>query len=212
MTKKALDLVVNQNLHLEPSKCDFGDMPQTMSYYSNIDGSYFSMESMIKDKSKLLFNFGVFDELQNAHNVTDHTINIGLNKEEQKWYGWSHRAIFGFGIGSTCKKGNVGYKPSTVDELFDSVTGADDDGWAWQNKEDVTKLDGKIRIRVEMTSCSAASIVDKCDSVVDASGADLSPEKAADDFFEIEVGRGEWTAKTMEDAKQMAIDFADDIG
>lgn len=25
--------------------------------------------------------------------------SIGFNKEEQKWYGWSHRAICGFGIG-----------------------------------------------------------------------------------------------------------------
>jgi hypothetical protein len=25
---------------------------------------------------------------------------IGFNKEEQKWYGWSHRAICGFGIGN----------------------------------------------------------------------------------------------------------------
>lgn len=25
--------------------------------------------------------------------------SIGFNEKEQKWYGWSHRAIFGFGIG-----------------------------------------------------------------------------------------------------------------
>lgn len=25
--------------------------------------------------------------------------SIGFNEEEQKWYGWSQRAIFGFGIG-----------------------------------------------------------------------------------------------------------------
>lgn len=25
--------------------------------------------------------------------------SIGFNKQEQKWYGWSHRAICGFGIG-----------------------------------------------------------------------------------------------------------------
>ena len=30
----------------------------------------------------------------------DHNIcSIGFCAEEQKWYGWSHRAIFGFGIG-----------------------------------------------------------------------------------------------------------------
>lgn len=25
--------------------------------------------------------------------------SIGFNEEDQKWYGWSHRALFGFGIG-----------------------------------------------------------------------------------------------------------------
>jgi len=25
--------------------------------------------------------------------------SLGFNAEEQKWYGWSHRAIYGFGIG-----------------------------------------------------------------------------------------------------------------
>lgn len=27
-----------------------------------------------------------------------------------KWYGWSHRAVYGFGIGDTVKKGDVAYK------------------------------------------------------------------------------------------------------
>lgn len=29
-----------------------------------------------------------------------HVCSIGFSEREQKWYGWSHRAIFGFGIGS----------------------------------------------------------------------------------------------------------------
>ena len=31
--------------------------------------------------------------------------SIGFCEKEQKWYGWSHRAIFGFGIGYVAKKG-----------------------------------------------------------------------------------------------------------
>ncbi len=31
---------------------------------------------------------------------------IGFNEDEQKWYGWSHRAICGFGIGHIVKEGN----------------------------------------------------------------------------------------------------------
>jgi hypothetical protein len=63
------------------------------------------------------------------------TVSVGYSPKERKWYGWSHRAKYGFGVGSTVKKGDIAYK-----------------------------------------------------------------EK-----------KGEWTAKTLEDAKQMAIDFAENI-
>ena len=36
------------------------------------------------------------------HNVC----SIGFCGAEEKWYGWSHRAIFGFGIGSKVKEGD----------------------------------------------------------------------------------------------------------
>ncbi len=31
--------------------------------------------------------------------ASDCVCSIGFNEKEQKWYGWSHRAIFGFGLG-----------------------------------------------------------------------------------------------------------------
>lgn len=34
------------------------------------------------------------------------TCSIGYSLKDNKWYGWSHRAIFGFGIGDTVKKGD----------------------------------------------------------------------------------------------------------
>jgi hypothetical protein len=33
--------------------------------------------------------------------------SIGFSKKEQKWFGWSHRAMFGFGIGHKVKAGDV---------------------------------------------------------------------------------------------------------
>jgi len=39
-------------------------------------------------------------------NPTHNVCSIGFCEKEQKWYGWSHRAIFGFGIGSEVKKGD----------------------------------------------------------------------------------------------------------
>lgn len=39
-------------------------------------------------------------------NPTHNVCSIGFCKVEQKWYGWSHRAIFGFGVGSKVKEGD----------------------------------------------------------------------------------------------------------
>ena len=37
---------------------------------------------------------------------TDNVCSIGFCEAEQKWYGWSHRALCGFGIGSIVKEGD----------------------------------------------------------------------------------------------------------
>ncbi len=48
--------------------------------------------------------------------------SIGFSEEEQKWYGWSHRAIYGFGVGSKVKKGDCAYngKEWTAKNLDDA--------------------------------------------------------------------------------------------
>lgn len=39
----------------------------------------------------------------------DHGVcSIGFSDKDQKWYGWSHRAIYGFGVGHKCKAGDCG--------------------------------------------------------------------------------------------------------
>lgn len=39
-------------------------------------------------------------------NPTHSVCSIGFNEQEQKWYGWSHRAIYGFGVGAVVKEGD----------------------------------------------------------------------------------------------------------
>jgi len=46
---------------------------------------------------------GIKPELAD-HN--DDVCSIGFCEREQKWYGWSHRAIYGFGIGDEVKEGD----------------------------------------------------------------------------------------------------------
>ena len=51
----------------------------------------------------LIVKRGIKPELINSqHNVC----SIGFCEKEQKWYGWSHRAIFGFEVGSVAKEGD----------------------------------------------------------------------------------------------------------
>lgn len=127
--------------------------------------------------------------------------SIGFCEREQKWYGWSHRAIYGFGIGSTVKRGDCGYVPVGWDDFLeqaanfwrdehhDHVTatrGTDDDGRecakvAWEYNDSVPNK----RIRGTI------------------SGSVMYPPA--------EWGKGEWTAQTLDDAKQMAIDFAESV-
>ena len=39
--------------------------------------------------------------LESIDNNSEWTVSIGFNEKEQKWYGWSHRARHGFGIGDS---------------------------------------------------------------------------------------------------------------
>ena len=38
--------------------------------------------------------------------------SVGYSVKDGKWYGWSHRAIFGFQIGSKCREGDCHYTPT----------------------------------------------------------------------------------------------------
>ena len=40
--------------------------------------------------------------------------SVGYSVKDGKWYGWSHRAIYGFKPGSKCKKGDGHYIPKSA--------------------------------------------------------------------------------------------------
>ena len=45
--------------------------------------------------------------------------SIGFCKKENKWYGWSHRAIFGFGVGYEVKEGDCTNSSGYTQEYLD---------------------------------------------------------------------------------------------
>ena len=85
---------------------------------SIIDGSYIGDT---KTANRLWKKFGIeeFHLAQPSHKVC----SIGFSPSRQKWYGWSHRAIYGFGIGFKIKKGDcgaeslsIGFKAKTLND------------------------------------------------------------------------------------------------
>ena len=69
-----------------------------------------------KDAHYLIVERGIKPELVNP---TKNVCSIGFCEKEQKWYGWSHRAIFGFGVGSEVKDGDCCASSGYTDEYLE---------------------------------------------------------------------------------------------
>jgi len=182
-----------------PPLCE--DEEPYMCYYSRVDKSYITHVDLIENDGliKFLFEKGVTELQTNNGKVAC----IGWCGDEQKWYGWSHRAIYGFGIGSEVKRGDCGYVP--VDE-------ADASGEAlrfWKD-DNRTKLSAS-EVKTDEHGLNYVDIQWEYDSETpneQLRGA-ISGTRH---YLPKEFGKGEWKAETLEDAKQMAKDFAEGVG
>ena len=128
--------------------------------------------------------------------------SIGFNEDEQKWYGWSHRAIYGFGIGSTCNKGDCSYHPvNEADCIEEGIRFWSDDGHL-NTRAGIPVLDeyGNMGVLIEW---------EYTDDVPNKKLRNTTGSTFWN--FPDTYGKGEWVAKTLEDAKQMAIDFAEGV-
>lgn len=178
---------------------------QSKVWKSKFDHSYMAHVGLEKD-IKFLADREITEQL---------THGVGFSPKDGKWYGWSHRAIFGFGVGSTCKKGDCHYIADKPEEMI----------------EDYANFFSDISEEVADSHRSECSVLpDKSGISINHKGHELP---MAQDFGELEdnlnwgkelgtelvlagveirkCGRGEWLAKTMEDAKQMAIDFNEGV-
>lgn len=66
-----------------------------------------------------------FKRQHGIEGVSHPEASIGWSEKEQKFYGWSHRAIYGFKIGDVVKKGHcgeeylgVGFKAKTKEDCM----------------------------------------------------------------------------------------------
>lgn len=94
-----------------------------MDSYYTIDGDYYlGDEKMAKFICKKRGLVNVQPSLNGAGKVC----SIGFDEKEQKWYGWSHRAICGFGLG---------------DKIFEEKFGDDNTKFTQHGKETIKNLE-----------------------------------------------------------------------
>jgi len=171
-----------------------------INYVSVIDGGYIGLKGVSEGFIKLFTDRGIAPQLSNP---THKVCSIGFSEKEQKWYGWSHRAMYGFTIGDQVKKGDCAYKPTNEEEFRQKyLQFFTSDEWQKDAKVvDHTDENG------ERGALITATYTD-----------DVLNEKLRGTEYRNfwpyrneKLGRGEWTAKTLDDAKQMAIDFAEGV-
>lgn len=157
-------------------------------YISKFDGSYITLEGM-EDDVKFLADLEITEEL---------THGVGFSPLHNKWFGWSHRACYGFTVGSKCEKGDCHYEPANLDDTLENLVKFWDDEYHVHTTAKV--IDDKT-IRLSWT------YTDDVPNESLRGTSDFSDHEYDPDNF----GRGEWVAETMEDAKQMAIDFNEGV-
>ena len=183
---------------IEPMKDEtIGDY---YNLFSKINHSYIS-SSRSKDFSEerlidMLAKYGItyVEPCHQGHGVA----SVGFSPFLDKWYGWSHRGAFGFTVGSEVKKGDCAYYPSNKEDFEENELAC------WCGPDDGI-VDGRIEHK------------DGKHFIVGRWAEDIPNEKLRGkpyihEFEYPEVyGRGEWTAKTLEDAHKMAIDYANGV-
>lgn len=94
---------------------EYGDQPIEMkACYSIIDDSYIGDSKFANQLKKR----GIVPQSHSDNDVA----SIGFSEKEQKWYGWSHRAIYGFGIGDKVKEGDITATSGWTDEYLKDHT------------------------------------------------------------------------------------------
>lgn len=150
-----------------------------------------------KEAYRLCKSFGIKPEKRSP----DHSVcSIGFCEKEQKWYGWSHRAIYGFGIGDNVKQGDCAYTPVDRDDFDADMVRFWSDDFHESTEAARDTRDGVEGVQIDWLYSDQTPN----EKIRNKIGGVFQP-------YPETWGRGEWTAKTLGDAKQMACDFAEGV-
>ncbi len=177
-----------------------------MIYKSKFDDSYVTRVGM-ESNVEFLADRGITEEL---------THGVGFSPRDNKWYGWSHRAIYGFDVGSTCRKGDCHYVSDTPEGLIDSHANFFADiskERADQKRAECQILPDRSGIGILHTPLKIPMIASMDELEEGLNNVDDLPTENLfeNNYSVIKCGRGEWTAETLADAKQMAVAFNEGV-
>lgn len=159
---------------------------------------------MKKDSDQYFCHDGLLNDYKF---LLDHDIdeliefNLGFSSKNQKYYGWSHRAIFGFGIGYKIKKGDVCYVSETIEEEIEHLK-----SWHSEDSEEINTSISDMNISNStisfnhITKHKEPSKTDKIQKI----SYDLSPLIGT-------TLSGEFEIRSLEESKEIAIRFAKEV-
>ena len=183
------------------------------------------------------------------YDITKFNHSTGFSESSQKWYGWSHRAIYGFGIGSTVKRGDIAYEPDSEEDFINDHVNfwLDDSDKSDKSNDHIIRelvyidkdcfnpddngeievaeiaeiaevgdtLDTTVQTKKVQTNFTSKGYKGCLISIKTSFRGEQSGRKSyISDYWAMyppKWGKGEWTAKTLEDAHEMAIAFAKNI-
>ena len=201
ISKKMMKEFIEKISYVKETSFGEGDDMQSDCYYLKSDDGYITHVGL-EGEIKWLLKRGITEHLQS---INGGSMQLGFNPDEQKWYGWSHRALYGFTTGSECKKGSCHYQADNKENFAEACLGF------WQGDEYSVGDD-----KYEFTKGSDYYGDELVDGVlVTYTYNDKVPNEKlrgskSENFspFPDKWGKGEWVATNMVEAKEMACDFA----
>lgn len=200
---KVLDTVIFNTckVNREIVECPDGSHMEWKAAYSLVDGSYIGDTEWAQYFEKN----GIIPQRKRSDcNVA----SIGFCAKTQKWHGWSQRGSYGFGVGSEIKKGHCAYKPCDPQDLLEDMIRF----WVDEENENV-EADVIVKQELDVPDPHnnrpglGALLITRTVRKKDGKVLESTHWEPYPDVW----GKGEWVANTLEEAKQMAIDYSDGV-
>jgi hypothetical protein len=189
-------IVRKEEVHLEGNENETGILE-----------SAYSTEGVYVGGVEFIQNLPFIQNISEFHSNT-----LGFSKSELKWYGWGHRAYHSFGIGSQVKVGDIAYTAINLEDLKRWARSFYVDENVLHQASDFNYTCEFLNHTDENENGQKYFLTNyKYTRYTKEGEFILSNDRNVRTDVPDVWGEGEWTAKTLDDAKQMAINFSKGI-